>query len=1185
MKHATTTHAIITATALLLAASQVRAIDAYIESDGTQFMNTGYYVKPESRIELDFAFAGFANTADFVQTRLFDNDANNSKPSIAASVYVGGAAGGDFSLAACIGDCDASHSFAGVWTVNSGEGTRGAYCDGTKRTIVLDELNKRIALTVDGAEVWANDQSSSRAFTQTSSWPLGLFGRTKNAAGMSCDYRSRIRVYGFRIYESEVLVHDYAPVVKGGVAGLLDSKTGAFLYDTRTTGAGAFAYGGDIEVLDDDPYIQSAGTDAINLGVVVSPKLKIQVDYAFTDVSDPTPDGSSHFQQHLLGPSGLSPSAAVYINGNGNVAIGSGDTWSGVSTGIAADTNRRTIIIDNAALNWAVMTGVTTNWPYPSGVDLTKTGSRPMALFGHPKTDAGTSFEKLSQARVYGLKIWFDGVLVRDLSPRSIGGVAGFEDLVSGDFLTCGGLAASANAPTSLVGPDADDDPYIESDATTRSFFDTHYFPGKNTKIEVDFRQTKLANGSDCVFGNYGSTFSILLYGSVNANTLAGTYVLCGKDGGYARQELSPAVPVDLKRHTAVIDVPKGRMAISAADGTLQGEVAMPSSWAHTVAAASWPITLFGTCDSSIYGVKAKQRVYARIYGAKIWESDDNGATYTLVRDFKPMVQGGVPGFYDEVSGKFNAGESLKAGGKIRECKEAYIENNTTSKGSFDTGLAVTDKMKIVCDFMPLSDATQKFPFEAGDNTTAAIGKMFARTYGNSSGNYAYACGTVLWQGSDVPFRPFIRRELILDAKNKQFVIGSPYGNAVQTMTIGAFDCPGESSSTLKIFSNGTANGNYVQGRLYGFKVFDNETLIGDYVPICQGGTFALRDKVSGKVLARASGSVEFTGHTSNKNLNDSFFNAAMRAEDAYIESDGTQGINLGYFTTPNTRYEIDYQMTGIVGQDRIFGEVSAQNAELYIQGSTTGSGNVAFGVGDSWTGQPTGVASDLERHVAVLDFANRECGYSGKGLYAFTSATVCSKTADFPVWLFAKGNNSKANGYEQNGNSTVGNKLTKMRLYAFRIYESGVLVHEYLPCKVGDVVGLYDTMSGDVKTSSVSGSNAFTLGGGLGYGKFAGVRTDLVVEPEDVEVGVNGTRTLSAYAPGATGYVWTRNGETLAGVTGADCTVAWEKPSRVGTLVYAVTPVFTKGGETVYGATAEAEVTMAPAAFLMIVR
>ena len=245
-------------------------------------------------------------------------------------------------------------------------------------------------------------------------------------------------------------------------------------------------------------------------------------------------------------------------------------------------------------------------------------------------------------------------------------------------------------------------------------------------------------------------------------------------------------------------------------------------------------------------------------------------------------------------------------------------------------------------------------------------------------------------------------------------------------------------------------------------------------MPICQAGEYALLDKVEGKVLTKASTDA-FTGFTENTALKDSFFTAPMRHEDAYIESDGSQGINLSYFTTPNTRYEIDYAMTAIVGQNRPFGEATGDlSAELYIQGTATGSGNVAFGVGNSWVGQPSGVASDLNRHVAVLDLANHECGYSGKGLYAFTSATVCSKTATYPMWLFAKGTSATGHG-----------NRTKMKLYAFRIFEAGDLVHEYLPYKVGDLVGLYDTMTGDVITNTVSDANAFTLGGGLGYGKY----------------------------------------------------------------------------------------------------
>ena len=236
----------------------------------------------------------------------------------------------------------------------------------------------------------------------------------------------------------------------------------------------------------------------------------------------------------------------------------------------------------------------------------------------------------------------------------------------------------------------------------------------------------------------------------------------------------------------------------------------------------------------------------------------------------------------------------------------------------------------------------------------------------------------------------------------------------------------------------------------------------------------------------------------------------------------------------------------------------------------------MAFGVGDSWKGQYTNTGADLNRHVAVLDLANHECGYSGYKMFAFSGDTICSKTATIPMWLFAKG--TSAAGAHSN--------RAKMRLYAFRIYESGALVHEYLPYKVGDVVGLYDTMTGDVITSIVSGSNAFTLGGGLGYGKFAGNLTDLVVEPSDVIVGVHATKTLSAFAPGATGYVWTHNGEEIEGVTGETCPVTWEKvPGGDDIVIYGVTPVFTKGGETIYGATATAEATMAPAAFMMIVR
>ena len=39
-------------------------------------------------------------------------------------------------------------------------------------------------------------------------------------------------------------------------------------------------------------------------------------------------------------------------------------------------------------------------------------------------------------------------------------------------------------------------------------------------------------------------------------------------------------------------------------------------------------------------------------------------------------------------------------------------------------------------------------------------------------------------------------------------------------------------------------NGNSCKARLYGVQIYEEGTLVRDYVPICQGGTYALLDKV-----------------------------------------------------------------------------------------------------------------------------------------------------------------------------------------------------------------------------------------------------------------------------------------------------------------------------------------------------
>ncbi len=1146
----------IIAVAVITAAGAVSAEDAYIESDGTQFMNTGYYPSGKTKIEVDFQLTSVEVTEDCVFGNYGGNDDN-------------------FTVLLYANPAKTNFQLAGKDGTWQGVNTKVAI-DTARHMVVIDVPKKQGTLYAPGGLVEGTVAFNNEwTYNNTAIWPIAFFASCDHASGTSARQGVKAKIYGAKIWESEdggasyTLVHSYMPVVKGGIAGFLDSVTGDFLYDTRTTGAGTFAYGGDIETIDDDPYVESDGTSAINLGVSASPKLKIALDYALLE--------GNALQDRLFGQDTKDslPRFSVYINVNGDIALAGGtDTnFNNVSTGIATNTARHTVVIDNVALRNVYMTGVTTNW-YGYGAtkeDCTKCATRPLALFGNTNADDGSAFKQCTKMKVYGLKIWAGGELIRNLAPRCIDGVAGFEDVEGGGFYTCDGLVASENTAKEMTGP-----AYIESDGTTYSILDTRYFPNYKTKVEVDFQMVSVQSGV-VPFGEYGAPgFTMFLF--CNTETPV-KFRPQAQDATYKSGIDTPKLTCDVARHKLVMDVPARNIEMQRPGGAVEVKGRMPDSETYT-GTSSWPLTLFGSANHA-YGTTQKN-AKARIYDVKIWESDDNGKTYTLRRHFKPALQGGIAGFYEEITGKFNSGEGFKAGGKIDECDEMYIENNTSSKGSFDTGLKVTGKTKIVCDFMPLIVKNQMFPFEAGDSVTATNDqkRMFMRTYGSGSGKYAYACGGQLWKGSSIAFRQHIRRELTLDAKNNKFVIGSPYDNAVQTMTIAAFDCPNESSNTLKIFSNGTANGNYLQGRLYSFKVYEDDALVGDYVPICQGGKYGLVDKVSGKVLTKASGSVAFAGLTSNNALNEAFFEAPMRAEDAYIESDGTQGIDMSYFTTPQTRYEIDYQMTAIRGQNRPFGAAAGDlSAELYIQGEEVGSGNVAFGVGNTWKGQTTGVASDLNRHVAVLDLANRECGYSGKGMFAFSSDTICNRNSSLVMSLFTKGEGATFGGGEKK-------HRTAMKLYAFRIYEAGKLVHEWLPYKNGDVVGIYDTMTGEVKTNDIADGNAFTYGGGPGYGKFAGVKTVLTTDPVDTAVKARKSATLTAFAPGAVRYIWTRNGEVIDGKEGETLTIEWQSPkSAGGPVVYAVTPVFSKKGAEVLGEEATAEVTMTPLGTMVILR
>ena len=174
------------------------AEDGYIQSDGTQFVNTGYHVKETTRLEIDYQLISFVG-----QDRIFCGDGFDN--TIAVEFYVQGTATNSGTLAFIYGNPYQTASKVATATLDRTKASidfeKGVCTIGTSKAT----LNKS----------YITGQASGGV-------PVALFGKNTKAAGDVADYRATMKLYGFKVYESDVLVHDYVPAKKDGEVGLYD---------------------------------------------------------------------------------------------------------------------------------------------------------------------------------------------------------------------------------------------------------------------------------------------------------------------------------------------------------------------------------------------------------------------------------------------------------------------------------------------------------------------------------------------------------------------------------------------------------------------------------------------------------------------------------------------------------------------------------------------------------------------------------------------------------------------------------------------------------------------------------------------------------------------------------------------------------------------------------------------------
>lgn len=314
--------------------------------------------------------------------------------------------------------------------------------------------------------------------------------------------------------------------------------------------------------------------------------------------------------------------------------------------------------------------------------------------------------------------------------------------------------------------------------------------------------------------------------------------------------------------------------------------------------------------------------------------------------------------------------------------------------------------------------------------------QLYGNNYGGANGYMQFLSGIVGGQRAEIKV-----------SYNGSTHVEQVYVNSVLNSST---DWTSEYSGTnvkLGIFRLGNAgnvwwtDGAAQSGKLYSLRITKSGALVRNFIP-CENkdGVAGLWDDVGSKFYANSGTGVFLTGARFIRKLPEGY------TELDSIKSSGTQYIDTGVHAKGNqTKVVVDVNITYGSGWIMVLG---SYDSSAYFSWWGNGSNlYVYYGGSNQYRAGLSG------RGILTAD--KNVWSYSDKTM-TFTQGTF---TASSTMQLF-----SIANG----GNYV---KAT-MQLYSCQIYESAVLIRDFIPCKnASGVVGLYDIANNQFYANAGSGS------------------------------------------------------------------------------------------------------------------
>ena len=380
----------------------------YVESNGTQYVDTGIKGRCNTKADMTLQLMKVADTT-FLGAR------NNN---------------GDTRFLLCHGN-SAGLLSAGHVTFDRGTKTLStSHPDRIVESIMHDGTNVTISATLNGQSSVSTSREQAALDTG-----LNMYMFAANMSGVPT-YRASIRCYATRIWQDGVLVRDFWPCVKGGIAGLYDKVSGRIFHAGGAALAAGPVTARKAEVAMFVKYVESTGAQFVDTGVMGRAGTRCEASFNMKTVAS---DGNygilslrhnyncqygdtyrwfdmiSVYNGKLDNQYGLwHDNNAMLLPPDRDVTVAS-KLWAG----------NQELVVDGTRLKSAADANA-----YDMGFSL--------YAFGRNRDYSATEVN-FSALRLYSMKIWqgeadgSDEALVRDFRPCvTVDGEAGLYDEVSG---------------------------------------------------------------------------------------------------------------------------------------------------------------------------------------------------------------------------------------------------------------------------------------------------------------------------------------------------------------------------------------------------------------------------------------------------------------------------------------------------------------------------------------------------------------------------------------------------------------------------------------------------------------------------------------------------------------------------------------------------------------------------------